>query len=166
MPIRPDLRQFYGPEWRNVIRPRILKRAGGQFDGKGRYLGGAKCEQCGKPDRKQVHEKTRPRPCRGLPDPVMLWKPVSYPAYWTRDDRKTFPQITAPSSWPTRTIWCVLTVAHLDHTPGHDEDSNLKALCQWCHLNYDKLHHKETRSERKDAKRPLLQEATLAANRA
>jgi hypothetical protein len=29
-------------------------------------------------------------------------------------------------------------------------------LCQWCHLNYDKLQHKQTRRARKDRCRPLL----------
>lgn len=35
----------------------------------------------------------------------------------------------------------VLTIAHLDHTPEHNDPSNLKAWCQRCHLNYDKDHH-------------------------
>jgi hypothetical protein len=55
-----------------------------------------------------------------------------------------------------RQIYVVLTIAHLNHTPGDDRPENLKALCQWCHLNYDKLHHKETRALRKDRTRPLL----------
>jgi hypothetical protein len=39
----------------------------------------------------------------------------------------------------------VLTVAHLDHTPEHCDDGNLKAMCQGCHLHYDKDHHEQTR---------------------
>lgn len=35
----------------------------------------------------------------------------------------------------------VLTVAHLDHTPENCDDENLKAMCQKCHLAYDKDHH-------------------------
>jgi len=38
----------------------------------------------------------------------------------------------------------VLTVAHLDHTPENCEDSNLKAMCQGCHLHYDREHHAQT----------------------
>jgi hypothetical protein len=53
-------------------------------------------------------------------------------------------------------VGIVLTVAHLNHVAGDDRDENLKALCQWCHLNYDRQHHAETRSIRKDAARPLL----------
>lgn len=35
----------------------------------------------------------------------------------------------------------VLTVAHMDHTPENCEDGNLKALCQKCHLGYDRKRH-------------------------
>lgn len=36
----------------------------------------------------------------------------------------------------------VLTVAHLCHTPECRE--HVKAMCQGCHLHYDKAHHAET----------------------
>lgn len=39
----------------------------------------------------------------------------------------------------------VLTTAHLDHTPEHCDPANLKAMCQGCHLHYDRAHHAETR---------------------
>lgn len=35
----------------------------------------------------------------------------------------------------------VLTVAHLNHIPEDTRDSNLRALCQRCHLTYDAKHH-------------------------
>lgn len=35
----------------------------------------------------------------------------------------------------------VLTVAHLDHDPTNNRFSNLKAMCQRCHLTYDAPHH-------------------------
>jgi hypothetical protein len=38
----------------------------------------------------------------------------------------------------------VLTIAHLDHTPEHNDDDNLRAMCQRCHLTYDAKHHAET----------------------
>jgi len=40
----------------------------------------------------------------------------------------------------------VLTTAHLDHTPENCDPANLKAMCQGCHLHYDKDHHAETAS--------------------
>lgn len=42
----------------------------------------------------------------------------------------------------------VLTVAHLDHQPEHSQLSNLLAMCQGCHLHYDRDHHAETRRQR------------------
>lgn len=38
-------------------------------------------------------------------------------------------------------IRIVLTVAHIDHDTTHNDDSNLAALCQRCHLNHDRDHH-------------------------
>lgn len=40
----------------------------------------------------------------------------------------------------------VLTVAHLDHTPENCDPANLVAMCQGCHLHYDRQHHAETRA--------------------
>lgn len=41
----------------------------------------------------------------------------------------------------------VLTIAHLDHTPEHCEQDNLRALCQRCHNAYVAEHRKQTRKE-------------------
>lgn len=41
----------------------------------------------------------------------------------------------------------VLTIAHLDHNPQNNNPENLRALCQKCHLNYDKEHHAESRKK-------------------
>lgn len=49
-------------------------------------------------------------------------------------------------------IKIVLTIAHLDHNPKNNEQSNLKALCQKCHNNYDIEHRKETRQKTKENK--------------
>jgi hypothetical protein len=50
-------------------------------------------------------------------------------------------------------ILIVLTVAHLDHNILNNEFSNLKALCQKCHLAYDKEHHiKNSRETLKNKK--------------
>ena len=38
----------------------------------------------------------------------------------------------------------VLTVAHLDHTPETRDESKVKAMCQGCHLHYDRGHHAQT----------------------
>lgn len=121
------------PEWRKyygkdwqALRMRILARARNR------------CEECGVPDR-----------FRALRGPGNSWK-VSTGRWWSKDGMP-------PKSWSRRRIvTIVLTIAHLNHHPQDNRQENLKALCQWCHLNYDKLHHAETRARRKDAARPLL----------
>ncbi len=35
----------------------------------------------------------------------------------------------------------VLTVAHLDHDETSSDPANLMAMCQRCHLTYDRHHH-------------------------
>ena len=43
-----------------------------------------------------------------------------------------------------------LSVAHLDHFPENCNEYNLRALCQRCHLAWDKEHHANTRRERRN----------------
>ena len=50
----------------------------------------------------------------------------------------------------------ILTIAHLDHNPTNNNPSNLRALCQKCHNNYDKEHRKETRRKTIQEKRGQL----------
>ena len=40
----------------------------------------------------------------------------------------------------------ILTTAHLNHIPEDCRRSNLRALCQACHLSYDRAHHAATRA--------------------
>lgn len=143
MPIRAELRHFYGKTWREVTRPRILARAGN------------KCEQCTVPNHAEVTRVggwwlewlAKPGRERG---PKFVWHD-EYGAVRRAGDAPEF---------PARQVRIVLTVAHLNHVSGDDRDENLKALCQWCHLNYDLVHHHETRAARKDAARPLLTQQT------
>lgn len=50
----------------------------------------------------------------------------------------------------------VLTVAHLDHDPINCDPSNLRALCQKCHNNYDKEHRRQTRRKTLEEKKGQL----------
>jgi 5-methylcytosine-specific restriction endonuclease McrA len=133
MPIRKDLKPFYrGAAWKRT-RLRILTRAA------------HRCEQCGVKDHflyergpqgsYRCAESRAGEPWKNSSGNITTFEPA--PAY-------------------RRTMMIVLTIAHLNHIPGDDRDENLKALCQWCHLNYDRLHHKDTRTARKDAARPML----------
>ncbi len=140
MPIRKEFRGFYGRAWRNEVRPRILARAGN------------KCEQCGVPNHATVFRIGG------------SWLEVH--VHWYQGVRKLWrdsdgsPLSKRPEG-KRRKVTVVLTVAHLNHTPGDDRGENLQALCQFHHLAWDKGHHAETRAIRKDAARPLLREAAV-----
>jgi hypothetical protein len=45
---------------------------------------------------------------------------------------------------PLTRSWVVLTVAHLDHQPENCGDDNLRAMCQRCHLRFDRDLHAST----------------------
>jgi len=47
----------------------------------------------------------------------------------------------------------VLTVAHLDHDPTGDDPENLRAMCQKCHLSYDRHEHRTNAAETRAVKR-------------
>ncbi|HTB10974.1 MAG TPA: hypothetical protein VK752_05360 [Bryobacteraceae bacterium] len=141
MPIPAELRrQFYGPKWRKEVRPRILERAG------------HKCEKCFAPNYTQVKRyggNWLQIKVKFGEKPERLW--------WADNGWRANPPRKGVDK--IRTVTIVLQVIHLNHTPGDDRDENLRAFCQWCHLNYDQVQHKETRTTRKDAERPLLQVA-------
>lgn len=52
---------------------------------------------------------------------------------------KSISLFKAISNWKFTRV--VLTVAHLNHIPEDCNNSNLAALCQKCHLNYDNPTH-------------------------
>jgi hypothetical protein len=152
MPIRAELRPFYGREWSMVIRPRILRRAGGRFS-HGIYRGGARCENCGKPDHKRVFTlSNRDSVSSAEQRPFMFWLDETS-GLWRNQLGTTCPDLRLKGL--PRKIKVVLAVAHVNHIAGDDRDDNLRAWCAWCHLNHDQIHHRETRCIRKDARRPM-----------
>lgn len=58
-------------------------------------------------------------------------------------------QHTLPAYGTGSTV--VLTTAHLDHQPENCDPANLRAMCQGCHLHYDREHHAETRASTRAA---------------
>jgi hypothetical protein len=147
MPINRELRQHYGKEWRTVTRPRILARAGDR------------CEFCRKPNHAIVEWfKIAGVMYWRLPENLLQpAKPHAMPpAPWIGETGQARPLVDPP---PLRWIEVVITIAHLNHTPGDDRDENLAALCQYCHLKHDREHHHESRARRKDAARPIIIES-------
>jgi hypothetical protein len=118
----------YPPNWRE-IRARILERAAHA------------CEFCGVPNGASI--------VRG--------KLGSVPAYqdadgviWAAHARIELCRASAGQyveSRAERNTRVVLTIAHLDHDKENwqVEDSRLAALCQRCHLGYDKARHVQNR---------------------
>jgi hypothetical protein len=153
MPIRADLRHFYGREWRLVTRPRILARAENR------------CEQCGVPNHVEV---TRvggfwlEAGASWALGAFRRWRTAAG-AEWSAGVTLGRAGILRDPPGRMRRVRIVLSTAHVNHQAGDDRDGNLKALCQWCHLNYDLRHHHETRATRKDAARPLLNTAREAS---
>lgn len=128
MPIRPENQHRYPADWPQ-IRQRILERA--------RFA----CE--GSPDFPE---------CRLRHGAWGYWEAGRFelvnkraildvlkpdaPRRWVR----------TPIDWGGhKVIEIVLTIGHLDHVPEHCVESNLRAWCQRCHLNYDREHHAQTR---------------------
>lgn len=54
-----------------------------------------------------------------------------------------------------KAIKIVLTIAHLDHNPENNEESNLAALCQYHHLKHDHPHHMKNANETRKKKKGL-----------
>lgn len=102
----------YPPNWRELSRYVRFVRAGGR------------CEQCG-----VAHGAV------GARDTYGVWH-----------DEDSIHNMNAGAGdalfgeFP-RMVKIVLTTAHLNHDTGDNRLSNLKALCQKCHLTYDAPHH-------------------------
>lgn len=125
----------YPSNWKSEIRPAILERA--------EY----KCEECGVGNKlwgyrdkeghfysSQLIEDTLEN------NGVDMFDDVLSNCY----DKK---------GNPTKPIQIVLTIAHLDNDLSNNNYSNLKALCQRCHLRRDIDHHKKTSRETRNNKK-------------
>jgi hypothetical protein len=127
MPIKPENRARYPSDWPQ-IRERILLRAGSRCEWPG----------CG------AHHRALGYWLRDA------WVPLPHTL---REAGVVGPCTIAAKEGPLKIIRIVLTVAHLDHTPEHCSDENLRAWCQRHHLAYDQQHHNETAYATKMARR-------------
>jgi hypothetical protein len=117
----------YPANWKTEIRPAILKRADN------------KCENCGVPINSLI---------------IRFWDDTWEVLYDKENLDKMYDAAkeilkTAMAFINIKCTKIVLTIAHLDHDVTNNDHNNLKALCQKCHLSYDKHHHQETRNKKK-----------------
>lgn len=133
MPIKPENRARYPANWKE-IRAQILQRAHDC------------CEQCKVPNRERIARGD------GMDaDTYMLNDANVYCANTGEHlGRKRMTDYNL-----LRMVDIVLTIAHLDHVPENCEPSNLKALCQRCHLRYDAEHHSITARATRHAQRAI-----------
>lgn len=106
----------YPPDWKQIVK-RIRKRAG------------EKCEVCGLKNKQSVTAMT-------------LWVrnnkgKYQLKSFWVSNESDIIRM--EPARHGRKEVRVVLTVAHLDHdeTNWDVKDDRLKAMCQYCHLNYD-----------------------------
>lgn len=137
MPIRPEEKRRYPANWDEVSQ-RIRKgRAGDRCECTG---------QCGS-DHSGYY-----KPRCNAPNGNTVRRLYADPSVW--GNSRNEPGAAGTSKWATP-IRIVLTVAHLNHTPEDCRDENLVAMCQRCHLLYDKEHHAETRRRGKPVQQSL-----------
>lgn len=117
MPIRPELRPLYPPHWRELSRRVRFERARGC------------CQDCRRPHLAFL---------RCLPDG--RWFDERANAWRDRRGRKARrPDLV--EAIQLRTTRVVLAAAHLDNDPTNNRLTNLRALCQRCHMLHDRTHH-------------------------
>lgn len=119
MPIHPSLKHHYKTDEWKAARARALIRAA-------EATGHPCCEWCHKPDQRTVETTTGGR-----------WR-IPGTGTWLGPEGQ---QVARPQGkrWATKVV---LTVAHLDQRCDNHADSNLKALCQSCHLRWDRDQHR------------------------
>lgn len=135
MPIRPQDKHRYPDNW-TELRESVLERAGHCCECKG---------ECGS------HQGIR---CRA-PNGALVTRERAAPWRWAKWTQWSTGEVEPLPTGHQRPITIVLTVAHLDRTPENDNLENLRAMCQRCHLRYDRFQHAtnaaRTRKSRKAA---------------
>jgi hypothetical protein len=125
VPIRPENRSRYPDDWRAISARIRFDRAGGRCE----CLG-----ECGS------------RHHADLLALIEAALEAGADVYGENTDPRCPARHGHVHPWTGAQV--VLTTAHLDHVPEHCDDENLRAMCQSCHLNYDRAHHAASRAAR------------------
>jgi hypothetical protein len=80
-----------------------------------------------------------------------------YKGEWNEIEKSDYGDAIAQMAEQTgyKVIKIVLTIAHLDHDPTNNNESNLAALCQLHHLRHDAQQHKANAAETRNRKKGL-----------
>ena len=117
MPIRPELKALYPPDWTALSRQVRFERAGGI------------CQQCGRPHGQILQVL-----------PGGRWKHPET-GYWFNKRGRPVAPPDLIALLQTRQTKVVLAAAHLNHDPTVNRMRNLRALCQRFHLLHDRVYH-------------------------
>ena len=127
MPIKPENRKLYPPNWPEISRRIRIGRAKNR------------CEVCGVKNYSVGYRVNGEFHYLSAP-------PYYHPAGFS--DFIAAIELTwdykARCDQDIKIIMILLTVAHLDHDPTNCADNNLLAMCQRCHNIYDRAHRNET----------------------
>lgn len=80
-----------------------------------------------------------------------------YKGEWNEIEKSTYGDAMAQMAEQTgyKVIKIVLTVAHLDHNPANNDESNLASLCQLHHLRLDSEQHRTNAAKTRRKKKGL-----------
>ncbi|MFT8762883.1 MAG: hypothetical protein ABF809_02695 [Gluconobacter potus] len=117
MPIRPELKALYPPNWPELSRQVRFERAGGV------------CQRCGRPHGHHLQVL-----------PGGRWKHPETGHWFNGRGRRISPPDLI-EHLQMRQTKVVLAAAHLNHDPTSNRLRNLRALCQRCHLLHDRSYH-------------------------
>ena len=125
MPIRREHRWLYPIDWPQLSAVIRFRRAGGR------------CEGCKRPHGALVYHLGDGR---WWDAEASTWRnghgrPLVSPAGLER----------LPAGFTIHVTRVVLATAHLDHDPTNNRPSNLRALCQRCHMLHDREEHRRRR---------------------
>jgi hypothetical protein len=134
MPIRASERARYPADWKTISLA-IRKRAGQRCECVGLCGEGEHDGRCNAPNGEVIIRLER--------------------GIWRSHEHTGACMVERCDSWGGRSVLVILTVAHLNHAPEDCRPENLRALCQRCHLRYDRPHHGATARATRAARRGL-----------
>jgi len=140
MPIKPEQRKRYPETWKEISKRIRFGRARGRCECRGQCeLGhdndvhGQDGGRCG-----VLHATTiRREKANGA-----LWQFAEYVPRNSKYDRDFGNPATV-----------TLSLAHVDRTPENGDDQNLLAMCNRCHIRFDRFQHAATAKKTRAAKR-------------